>query len=54
METAMEQIEAMSTKIDKLDDRIRSLEKYLWVAFGCLGLLQFLAPYLSNLFGVAK
>lgn len=54
MESVMDQIEAMSSKIDKLDDRIRSLEKYLWVAFGSLGLLQFFAPYLSQFFGVTK
>ncbi len=47
----MDQIETMSNKIDKLDERIRSLEKYLWVAFGSLGLLQFIAPYLSKFVG---
>jgi predicted nucleic acid-binding Zn-ribbon protein len=51
METVMDQIEAMSSKIDKLDDRVRSLEKLIWVA---LGLLQFLAPYISQFIGVAK
>lgn len=51
METVMDQIENMSTKIDKLDDRIRSLEKYLWIAFGCLGLLQFAAPFISKFVG---
>jgi hypothetical protein len=54
METVMDQIEAMSSKIDKLDDRVRSLEKLIWVALGCLGLLQFLAPYISQFIGVAK
>lgn len=50
----MDQIETMSNKIDKLDDRIRSLEKYLWIAFGSLGLLQFIAPFVSKFFGVVK
>lgn len=51
METVMDQMQIMSSKIDKLDDRIRSLEKYIWIAFGSLGLLQFIAPYISKFVG---
>lgn len=51
METVVDQIETMSSKIDKLDDRIRSLEKYIWIAFGALGLLQFIAPIVSKFVG---
>lgn len=51
METVTDQIETMLTKIDKLDDRVRNMEKYLWIAFGMLGVLQFAAPYISKLIG---
>lgn len=54
METVMDQIETMSGKIDKLDERIRSLEKYIWIAFGSLGLLQFIAPYISKFVGAGQ
>lgn len=54
METVMDQIEAILNKVEKLDDRVRSLEKLIWVALGCLGLLQFLAPYISQFIGVPK
>ncbi len=50
----MDQIDTILTKVEKLDERIRSLEKYLWVGIGCLGLLQFVAPYLIKLFGAMK
>lgn len=54
METVMNQIEAMSDKIDKLDDRVRSLERLIYAGVGCLGLLQLLAPFIGQFFGVAK
>jgi len=54
METVVDQIETILTKIDKLDDRVRSLERYIYIAFGLLGALQFIAPYISKLIGELK
>lgn len=54
MEIVVDQIETMSNKIDKLDDRIRSLERYIYIAFGLIGTLQFVAPYISKLVGDMK
>lgn len=51
METVTDQIQTMLIKIDKLDDRIRNMEKYLWIAFGMLGVLQFAAPYINKFIG---
>ncbi len=54
MEIVVDQIETILTKVEKLDDRVRSLERLIYVALGCLGLLQFLAPYISQFIGVPK
>jgi hypothetical protein len=51
METVTDQVENILTKIDKLDDRVRNMEKYMWIAFGALGVLQFAAPYISKFLG---
>lgn len=50
----MGQIDIILTKVEKLDERIRSLEKYIWIAFGAIGLLQFLAPIISKFVGDLK
>lgn len=52
METMTSQVKDILTKIDKLDDRVRNMEKYLWIAFGSLGVLQLAAPYISKFIGV--
>lgn len=54
MDMQMEQVKVILTKIERLDDRIRSLEKYMWIAFGALGLLQFVLPFAFKFFGVEK
>jgi hypothetical protein len=54
METVMDQMEAILTKIDKLDDRVRSLERYVWAAVAVIGFLQFAAPYISRFLGATS
>lgn len=47
----MDQMEIILTKIDKLDERVRSLERYVWAGVGVIGFLQFAAPYIAKLIG---
>lgn len=50
----MDQVQAILTKIDKLDERIRSLERYVWTAVGVVAFLQFAAPYIMKFFSGAS
>jgi len=54
VETVMDQVQAILTKIDKLDERIRSLERYVWTAVGVVAFLQFAAPYIMKFFSGAS
>lgn len=38
-------------RLDSLDERVRKLERYIWIAFGALGVLQFAIPLI---FGYVK
>lgn len=44
MDNAQEQRTEMLELIQKLDDRVRKLERFIWIAFGALAVLQFVSP----------
>lgn len=44
LEQQMRINEQILSQLQGLDDRIRKLERYVWIAFGALAVLQFVAP----------
>jgi hypothetical protein len=44
MEAQTEVNRQILARLDSLDDRVRKLERYIWIAFGALGVLQFAVP----------
>lgn len=35
-------------RLQDIERRVRAIEKYQWIGFGALGLLQFIAPYVIH------
>ena len=44
MENVREWREEVIEMIQKLDERVRKLERFIWIAFGALAVLQFVSP----------
>lgn len=41
--------EQILQRLDKLDERIIKVERYIWMAFGALAVLQFVFPFVKKL-----
>lgn len=48
MEAADEWRDEITASIKDLSTRIHKLERYIWIAFGAIAVLQFLGPFFAD------